>query len=358
MKKVGTVTSAIGFIFVGTWLILRNIAFEFSGEIIKWWPLLIILFGVEIIVLHNGKKEENRVGFNFLIIPMIMVFIGINAFVVVESRLPKGFDIFKDGVGVVLNDAKFMENKKSIEVEKELSSFGNKFSFHTNNGDVVIKKSEDGKIKLKLKVYVDNNDKRNTYEIKEIKGKDGYEVAIEDSFIRGVEGEIYLPENLNVNIDINNLKFNSEEYKVLNNLEIDCNNASIYLGDAKNLTIKANNGLIQGKNSSIANINMNNGQIKFDGDVQEGKIKIDNGEVDINNKVCKNLNIEMNLGSAKVDTEDNNLEVSAKVNQGKIDINEDSRVNGNLSRKIGNGSGKLNIDVKVGSIDVETSGEW
>lgn len=358
MKKVGTVTSAIGFIFVGTWLILRNIAFEFSGEIIKWWPLLIILFGVEIIVLHNGKKEENRVGFNFLVIPMIMVFIGINAFVVVESRLPKGFDIFKDGVGVVLNDVKFMENKKSIEVEKELSSFGNKFSFHTNNGDVVIKKSEDGKIKLKLKVYVDNDDKRNTYEIKEIKGKDGYEVAIEDSFIRGVEGEIYLPENLNVNIDINNLKFNSEEYKVLNNLEIDCNNASIYLGDAKNLTIKANNGLIQGKNSSIANINMNNGQIKFDGDVQEGKIKIDNGEVDINNKVCKNLNIEMNLGSAKVDTEDNNLEVSAKVNQGKIDINEDSRVNGNLSRKIANGSGKLNIDVKVGSIDVETSGEW
>lgn len=359
MKKVGTITSAIGFIFVGTWLILRNFAFELSGEIIKWWPLLIILFGVEIIVLHNGRKEENKVGFNFLVIPMIIAFIGINAFVAVESRLPKGFDILKDGVDVVFNDVKFMENKKGIEVEKELPAFGNNFFFSANNGDVVIKKSEDGKIKLNLKVYVDANDKRNSYEIKEVKGKDGYEIAIEDSFVRGVGGEIYLPENLDINIDINNLKFNSEEYNASNNLQIDCNNASIYLGDAKNLTIKANNGLIQGRNSKLANVSMNNGQIKFDGDVQEGKIKIDNGEVDIDNKICKNLNIEMNLGSVKVDTEDNNLQVSAKVNQGKITINDKNIANGAITRDIGKGDGgKLNIDVKVGSIDVETSGGW
>ena len=355
MKRVGTITSAVGFIFIGAWLILRNFAFALSGEIIKWWPILIILFGVEIILFNNIKREEEKVGFNFLVIPMIIIFLGINGFVAIENRLPKNFNVFHDGLSVVLDDVKINSNSRKIETEKVLDSFGKKFTFNTNNGDIVIKKSEDGKIRLNLNVYVDNNDKRNSYEIKEKKTNDGYEISINDNFVEGVDGEIYLPENLDVFMKINNVKFDSQEYAVSNSLTIDCNNASIYVGDTKNLFIKANNGLVQGKTANIANVSMNNGKIVFDGDVREGKIKLNNGEVKVDNKICKDLNIELNLGSVKVETEDNNMDVSMKINQGKVRVNEDSRVNSSLSKKIGNGEGKLNIDVKTGSIDVETN---
>lgn len=360
MRRVGTITSSVGFIFIGIWLMLRNFSYDVSVEMIKWWPVLIILFGVEIIFLNNMKKENEKVGFNFLIIPLTIIFIGINAFVFVEGKVPKDYNIFKDGLSgasVVFDDINFMNNEKKIETEKVLESFGKKIVFDTNNADIEVKKSEDGKVRLKLDIYVDKSDKRDSYEIKENKLKDGYEFSIKESSVKGVSGEIYIPENMDIDIKANNLKFNSEEYKTANNLKIDCNNANIYVGDSKNLNIKANNGLIEGANSNVANVVMNNGKVSFNGDVKKGIIKVNNGEVNVDNKQCEDLNIGINLGSVNINTSDNNLTAALKINQGKVRLNDEDKINSNLSKTLGNGAGKLNVDVKTGSINVET-GEW
>ncbi|WP_315120734.1 LiaI-LiaF-like domain-containing protein [uncultured Clostridium sp.] len=357
MRKVGTITSSVGFIFIGIWLMLRNFSYDISVEMIKWWPVLIILFGAEIIILNNMKRENEKVGFNFLIIPLTIIFIGINSFVFVESKIPKDSNIFKDGLSVVFDDIDFTNNERGIKTEKVLEPFGKKIVFDTNNADIEVKKSEDGKVRLELNVYVNKNDKRDSYEIKENKLKDGYEFSITESSVKGVSGEIYIPENMDIDIKANNLKFDSEDYKTANSLKIDCNNAGIHLGDSKNLNIKANNGLIEGANSNVANVIMNNGKVSFNGDVREGTIKVNNGEINVDNKQCKDLNIDMNLGSVNINTSDNNLTAALKINQGKIRLNDEDKVNSNLSKTLGNGAGKLNVDVKIGSIDIET-GEW
>ena len=39
MKRIGTVTSAIGFIFIGIWMILRNVDKALAKQFFNWWPI-------------------------------------------------------------------------------------------------------------------------------------------------------------------------------------------------------------------------------------------------------------------------------------------------------------------------------
>lgn len=358
MKRVGTFTSAIGFIFIGVWMILRNVDKAFSSEFFKWWPIIIILFGIEIIFLYGRKGREEKLGFNFLVIPLIIIFLIINAVVGLSNKLGKEIHFINDDMKINLKDFNIKyDDAKEIKCEKSLEASGNKFNFTTKNGEVNFKKSQDGKIKFDLIVYVDKNQNISSYNLKEVRSNEGIKVDINESYVRGVKGDIYVPDGYKVVMNINNMRLKSENTLSAVEWDIKGSNGILKMNGGKSLILNMDNGKFDGKDIKIGKVKVNNGSIDFKGDFQEGNIQVDNGKVEIENKTCKDINVGVNIGTAEMKTSDGNLNVNLDVSQGKCSFNDDSRVNSGIVKTLGSGTGKLNMKVKIGSIKVNNQ-EW
>lgn len=358
MKRVGTITSALGFIFLGVWLILRNVNLSLAEQIIKWWPILIILFGLEIIFLFNNKKEGEKIGFNFLIILFIIVFIFTSAYVNVLKLIGKDFNIVEKGFNISENIFD-LGDSKNIKVDKTLNKLGNKIEFITNNSDLKIRKSTDDKIKFDIYVHVKNGSNINNYDIKEQKLSDGYKININESYVKGVSGNIYIPDGYNIKFENNNMKLSTEDELLNSEFYIDANNGTFNFRGLKSLKMDIDNFNINGMDIKSSIINGDNGSINIKGDkVEETTIDMDNGKVDIENKLCKNVKVLLKRGTVNLKTIDNNIEANLNLNKGKVNLNGGGRVNSSIVTVLGNGTGKVNIKVDTGTINVSTSQTW
>lgn len=358
MKRVGTITSALGFMFLGVWLLLRNISLNLSDQMIKWWPILIILFGLEIIFLFNNKKEGEKIGFNFLIIPLIIAFIFTNLYVNMLKPIAKDFNIFENGFSI--SESIFdLGDSKSIKVDKTLDKLGNKMEFITKNSDLKIRKSTDDKIRLDIYVHVKNGSNINSYDISEQKGSDGYKIAINESYIKGVSGVIYIPDGYNVRFENDNMKLNTEDEFLNSEFYINGDNGTFNFKGLKLLSMDIDNFNINGSDIRSSIIKGNNGNIAIKGNkVEESNIQMDNGKVNIENKLCKDIKVLLKRGTVNVKTIDRNIQANLNLNKGKVNLNGGSRVNSSIVTTLGNGTGKVDIKVDTGTINVSTSQEW
>lgn len=358
MRRIGTITSAIGFIFIGVWMILRNVDKVFSAELFKWWPIIIIIFGLEIIFLYGRRHEGEKIGFNFLIIPLFIAFLVMNVFVGVGNKLENGFSFIDNGIKVDLKDFNIKyDDSKEIKCEKSLEPYGNKLNFTTRNGEINFKKSQDGKIKLDLIVYVDKHKNINSYNLKENKLNEEIKIDIDESYVNGVKGDIYVPDGYKVIMNINNIKLGSENTLSAVEWDIKGSNGALSMLAGKSLNLNMDNVKFDGKDIKAAKVKVSNGSIDFRGDLQEGNIQVGNGRVEIENKICKNINVDVNIGTAGIKTLDRNVDVNLDVSQGKCSLNGDNRVNSGVVKTLGSGIGKLNMKVKVGTIKVNNQ-EW
>lgn len=356
MRKAGTYTAALGFIYLGIWILFRNSNIQFANEIFKWWPILIILLGVEILFYYSSKQVERKTGFNGLVILVILIFAGLNTTQVVGERFGLGLNWLGDNINIS-NGIDFLSgindnNYRVITTSAELDSNGKSINLGMNNAEVKVMKSTDSKIKIQADIYVNKNSGQERYDLRTNKQTDGYSVNIDDSYIKKSVIIISLPEKMSLKVNSNNLKITSEGIFDDINYIVQANNGMVEISGANSLDLDINNGTVKISDVKKINVKGNNGSFNFDGNCEDIYLRANNGSLSINNKLTKNVDVSMNLGTIKFTTEEKNLSIDATINHGAIDINGSKNINSPASAITGNGEGKAKIHVDNGTITV------
>lgn len=360
MRKVGTITSSLGLIFLGVWMIINKSNPQLGREIFKWWPAIFILLGAEILILHSMKKEEEKLQFNYIIIPIIIVFLITNIVQGFIYRLSGNLNYFGKDFNFD-NFIKFVEkmdsnNYKVISSNKIILANKNKIYFSAENAKIIINKSADKNIKIDANIYVNKNETMNDYSIDAKEDIDGYRISISEPFIRKVEVNIYVPDKMNFDIDCTNSDIKTEGDGMLNigNVNIGCDNINGSIENAQSLIIDSQNLNFNIKDTNSTKIEGNNCNINVKGICENIDIDSQNGRVNINNDVCKKVSVDMQNGMVDLNTKDKNIYVNASLQQGTCRVNDEKRVNSGIIKSIGSGSGKVDIKLDRGTINISS----
>lgn len=353
MRKLGTFSTALGFIFLGVWMILRSINMEASNQLFKIWPIVIVILGIEILIYFSRKNIEERVRFNYLFVLVVFIFIIINAVTYVQSIIPYGENWFKTNfnfqIGDTIKNLNFNDDKR-IATKKSFEAAGKTLYFTTNNGKITIRKSEDKNITIDATVYVNRNSSVSSYNINEQKIDDGYKVEINDDFVRGVEGVISIPDGYNINLNGSNITFKNQDELPNSQLDLKYDNGTAELKNISRVNITCDNGTIKGKDLNSITYKCDNGTADLTGDTQNIDLNIDHGKVDIDNETCKNVNVVLDSGMVDIKTNDENSDINMGVDAGTVKYNGKVRVNANFTEKKGTGENKIIISVDKGTI--------
>ena len=358
MRKVGTISSSIGLIFLGIWMILNKSNPQAAQEMLKWWPVVIIFMGIEVLVYFGKRSGSERVGFSFLIIPVIIIFIIVNVSQGIENKLNINFgrglsinkmvDIFKDSD---------LKRYKMIDSSKTFDEKVNMIVFNTPNADINIKKSDSGKTEMKLKVYVLKDNNINSYDIKDKADGDKLNINITEDYVKRVSGDIYIPDGCSVSIAADNIRLNSDEEISKSSIKVESDNSAVTVNKINELSIDSDNISLEVKNASMLSATGDSGLVKVDGSVEKIKLVLDSGKVDVKNESGKDVDIKVNDGIANYKTRINDADVSLKLDNGVCSLNGEKRVNAGLSQKLGNGQNRVSISVDDGTLSF-ISQEW
>lgn len=323
MRKIGTITSSVGLIFIGIWMIININNPELSKQILMWWPGIFIILGVEILINVTRTKEGSRSGFNYITILVIFLFLGINVFVNFSTL--KFVDIIDKTVSSIeFNGSGFqigsLKDTKKISVSKTLLISGNRLVLGASNADIKICRSKDNNIKIEAEVYVKENSGINDYKISEEKTTNGYDVNFKESYVKEVKAYIYIPDGYDLKIDVSNCNVKTIDANIKCNIDIDASNANISL----------------------------------EGDIEKSNINVSNANIYFRNKLCKDINMDASNGKITVYTEDKNINVQADINSGVCTVNGDKKINGGISKTIGNGDGVVKVNINNGVVSVDS----
>lgn len=346
MKKIGTISAAAGLIYLGVWMIVSKTNPTLGEQIFKWWPIIIVALGIEVLIMF-GRKDGGRVGFNFLIIPVLLILLFTNVFhgfSGVFGRWTRHINI--SGLDIVGMD---LDNTKTINTSKTLPLYGKYIYIHANNGSIDVKKTDTQEIKLEGKVYVDDDSFVSKYDVAEKKEADGYTVEFLDNYIKGIKFDLYVPNGYEVKFLVNNLDLKGDEDLSDLKYSIDSDNCNVKINSGSSAILKFQNGNVNIDNTKLVNIQGQNSNVNVYGKSEDITITSNNGKVNVNNESCKNINVDINQGVASVRTDDDNADVKIELQQGVASINGDKSVNSNISRTLGTGGGKVFIKVHQGT---------
>lgn len=356
MKKIGTITAALGFIYLGIWLIFRNSNIYLANNLFKWWPVIIIFLGVEILFYHGRRDKEESIGFNGLVILVVLIFIGINTAQLISEKFGVNINWLGENAniseGIDFLSGINANNYKVINANTILEANGQNLNFNVNNCDIKVKKSMDNKIKIDANIYVNRNSNLNKYDLNADKLSDGYSINIKEAFVKKSEIYLYIPDGYNLKLESDNLKFTSEDIFNNINYNVRANNGYVELIGGKNVYLNCNNGSIKIKDIATIRVRSNNGSFNFDGNCENIYLNANNGSLNINNKITKDIDVNLSLGVIKYNTEDKNVAIDVSMNHGVLDINGDKKVNSSMSMVAGNGEGKAKLHLDNGTVTV------
>ena len=322
MRKVGTITSSVGLIFLGIWIIINMNNPEIGKQIFIWWPGIFILLGVEILIQTTRKRKLDRTQFNYFTILIIFLYFGVSIFLNLSGKFGNITGSLESGIK--FNGGSFqlgsLNDTKKISASKTLSINGNRLVFKATNADIKIYRSHDQNIKIETDVYVKENSAINDYKIADQKTMDGYEVNIKENYIKQVKAYIYVPDGYNLKIDATNCQVKTIDSNIKSNIDINASNANISL----------------------------------EGDIRKSNIDVSNANIYFRNKLCTDIDIAASNGKITVYTEDKNLNVDADITGGVCTVNGERKINGEISTKIGNGAGNLKVDIANGVLSVNS----
>lgn len=350
MRRIGTISSAAGLIFLGVWMIISKTNPGLSEEVFKWWPLVIVVLGIEIL-FQFSKKEGESTRINFLIIPVLLLLLSVNIYNGVKSgigNLVKNID-FSNMPNINISGFD-INNYKVVKTSKTLQVSGKQLNFSADNVKLNIRKSTDGNIKIDGDVYVNNNSSMDSYEIKEKSQGGGYTIQINEEFVKKVELDVYIPDGYGLKIEGDNLDIRGNDKFIQSVIDIKGDNCNIDLDGAASSQIIFDNGNVNLKDINDIRMTGNNSNINIDGETENINIKSDLGKVDIENKICKDVNIDMDQGVVKVNTQDKNLGVNIELNQGVTEVNDSRFINAGSMKTFGTGAGKIKIIMNQGTV--------
>jgi hypothetical protein len=249
------------------------------------------------------------------------------------------------------------ERYKTIDSSKTIEGNISALTFNTDNADINIKKSSDGKIKLDLKVYIDRSQSLNSYDIKDSINSSNAAVNINDSYIKKVSGDIYLPDGCNIIINTDNVRLNAVESLVQSAIKIKSDNSAITVNEVKELSVASDNISAEVNKATTFNAESSSGMVNVKGSVDNLKLAMDNGKIDIDNESGKNIDIDLNDGMVNYRTKIKDADISLKLDNGICSLNGERHINSGISRKTGNGGNNVKISVDNGTISF-TSQEW
>lgn len=348
MRRIGTITTAIGLIYYGIWLAARNVQSEIADYMFRFWPVIFIILGLEILVFTK-KGIENRRGFNAGIVFVLLLFLFTNIFYDVPGSIKKACNSFNYN-GNFIFDSDF--NLKRIDVSKSLNLVNNKFYFKANNGDIEIKKSSDENVKADLSVYVDKDSNIGKYDINNSGTSDETKLDIEENYVKKVTGTLYVPDGADVQIDVNNLNVNSDDDLKNTKFNVKSNNGKFDLCNAAELNLDFSNGAVNLKDIKTVKLKGNNASFKLNGDIENIDIQNNNGAINIDNNICNNVNIKSNNSTIKLDTQDKNIDADLSIDLGVCVFNDEKVNKGEIKKSVGDGSHKVKISTSLGSIKV------
>ncbi|MDF2502994.1 hypothetical protein [Clostridium sp.] len=353
MRKIGTITLAVSLIYYGIWMALRNINISIANVLLRWWPAIFILLGIEILLRSGKASNIRKAGFNVGILFMILLFFLTNLF---YERYDNSSNLINN-VGNNLINFNLGENTKSIGITKSIVIKDKKFQLQTRNAGLTIKRSNDNNVKLDLKVKVQEKSNINKYDINEVNEDNLTKVNIDENYVKGIEGTLFIPDGIDVNLVINNLKISSQDDLKNTNFDIHSNNGNFDLSSVAKLGLEADNGDVNIKDIKKVNLKVNNGKFNMIGEIENIDVDMKNGAVDINNTVFNSINIKANNGSIKLNTQDKNIDADLSSNLGECILNGEKINRGTLRKTIGDGSHKLNISLDIGSVRVNSGQE-
>lgn len=350
MKKVGTVTTAGGLIYLGLWMIVMRNNQSLADEMVKWWPIIIIALGVEVLICYKRNLEEKRLRLNLMIIPLIIVFLGVNVWNGSSYRL-SGFNgnWFTFGKFNSLENIN-IGNYKEIDATKTLNSSGGDFAYKISNGTIRLYRSTDNKIKLITKVYVDSASPVKNYDINAVKTGEGFSVDMTENDIKKVDADLYVPDTgiLSISTDSSNIR-SSDSFAKLG-YKIDTSSSNIDLNGGTQLVLNIDSGTMKVKDIKQVQIKGSSGTIRIAGAAENIDTSLDSGTISIDNDVCKNVQLDLNSGMVNLNTKDKNVNVNTSLDSGICTINGERRVNSGFNKTIGNGAGSVTIKLDSGTI--------
>ena len=338
-KKVGTITLAVGLIASGALIFAQNFTELPIKDIYKYWPLLLIGLGLEIIIhmsLYGREGDNVKISIDGLCV----------IFIIVVALFSSGFAGYKSftikGMGDIpfVRDLRFEHEMEKIITKTDISkSYAIKELKVTNNfGDIRIKQGDSKSISFdaKIRVRYNDDDKAQNYiknaikvaegEITEIYIADLHQYENRDYSKAMVDFTIYIPEG--IAIDVKN-SFGDIDVEGCGRTVIKNSNGNITVKDCyENVVIKASFGEIEVENieGNITVVN-SNGNIK----VNEAE-----GKVDANTSFG-NVNVEMVKGDIKAVSSNGNIKIyeskgniEGKTSFGNITLDEESIENGNI----------------------------
>lgn len=347
MGKIGTVSSAVGFIYLGVWLIVKNIDSGFADQLFNWWPMIIIFIGLEILYFLKKSTQGEKLRFNGLIIVVVIIFIAINASQNVYSRFD---NLFKHGTSISMFDS-YKYRYKSIDIVKTIETSNKGIVFLAKSGKFNIKKSQDNTVRIEAEIYVDKSSSLNEWDVKELPGINDVRIDLRDAAIREVSGDIYVPEGCSVQFETGNLDIISDDVGI-EKLVVDSRNGNIMIGNnIKNIQAKMHNGKVKFiGNSENVNIDIDNGRIDIGGNINTMELKLQSGTIDIDNKNEKTATIEMVNGVLNYNTTNHDASINIMAKNGVGMVNGRKIGIGAASDVFGTGASKINLKVGNGTI--------
>jgi hypothetical protein len=280
--KVGTLSAGLALIGFGVLLLIGRIQNISSIELVyKWWPVVLIMLGIETLVfVYFAKNEEKRVRFDGVSITLIVVivlftiggygfravfnnsFLRFNGNNIItnyqyESKFNKNMNVTTDGLKKIkISNAfgKINVSKASgqdIEIHADITIGNNNENQAKTFSEKAIEISKDSSIKISTSDFKADDIKSIRVDYI-IKVPEGIEVEVDNSF-----GDISVRE-ISSNVDIENSNGKITAGAIEGNAVIKNSFGAIEVTDVKgNVNIKNSNGLTAVKNAG-GNVDVKN----------------------------------------------------------------------------------------------------
>lgn len=351
MRRIGTLSTSIGLIFYGIILLLMQTNKELGMNLLKFWPVIFIILGIEILLHAQFHREDGkRAGFNGFIILVIILFICTNAFYGVKGKfIDNDFHFFD-----MMRFNNSINNSRQVNVTKAFEIKGNKLIVNLDSGDVILKKSSDKMAKFDGKVYINPHSNIKEYNLNIANENESTKVDFNDNDVNLVKGTLFIPEGCSVDLEGDDLNIENNDNLSNTNLYIKSDSLKANISKLNSVKCENDSGLMEIEDTKAVTINSDSAKIDLQGEVENIDVNADSSMITVKNRICKNVNIQNSSGAVSLKTQDNNLKINAKTDSGVINLNGEKKIDGSMNQVLGNGTGMVNINTDSGVININT----
>ncbi|GIO00343.1 DUF4097 family beta strand repeat-containing protein [Brevibacillus laterosporus] len=363
-KRIGPWQLAITVLAIGIGILVDQLFYtNVLATVLKFWPLLLIIIGVELIFRQLFQTSENSPGWKLdasSLILMVVILMGANV-----------YQAFSNGnIMELVTNRLYKGPVQFVTVmEKDLDVADMKTLRLTNDfGKVMVEGAADGRFHIR----VDGNVKADSKQEAQQRAKDievsveqGQETSIEirDNYNKARDLTLYVmvPENTEI---ISEVKAGVTDIKKVSKADVKSDAGKVTVSDiTEQLKVSSNAGAIEATNISNATLRSNVGMITVSGSVQ-GTLDVGNdaGKINVSSDAVLNgpWQLHSDLGAVMIHIpKQSQVTLTASTKLGSITGNEIEVERSGASVKtvktLGDGTFPIQVSTDLGSITFDAT---